>query len=724
METNHSQSNQPDTTYAGADSEEEEPVDAEDVAERMQSDAKIADWLDAHQIRAPGEHPPRERRGDVGQAEVRAVSEVSMSTLHAVGTTSTKPTAADVVKLYRRIASIIGGARGQQYEDMRLFLVPARNYTLDHSERGRDSANGDGGHCTDKSLQDAIEAYPRALAAVERAEADARGPHVVANPGPSGAQVKSAGGASSGGEAAPIDVAGLAPQHPLNSRLQVSREPLSDPIVRPSNNGDSRQHDVDPPAVRNAIAESHDAAPAVPHPGGHAHAGHQDIERLHVMVPRAKIRVGESTQARVAINAEVVESYAEALRVGDNLPPPELVRDDDNDCFWTADGHHRILAHDKLHGDDRAYELEAMVQPGTHRDAVLLAVAANGDHGLQRTNADKRRAVTLLVEDAEWREWSDREIARRCNVGHTLVAEMRRHLFGQAADAETRRFVTKHGTESKMRLKRGQRAADDAHQAGPNPAAIEPAAGDDDTGNAESVLGAPGERTVANASRRATGDHGDASLAAAASEAGGTSPATANGQVRLFSAVGGEGTALMPAEVKPVAPTGRVASAGVGAMAPLEATMLLDEMERVTRMFIEANDALHRLGRQTLSGGLLPRGEQWNAGMARPDMPTPYVDAVRMADKLLDRLSSCEEVFADRIPGELAAPAGMGRPPAKGKLARSRSGPTAKVFSAAKAIQPATAQPGKARKPSLAKTSPKSRVGSKDKQNKKGKTRR
>src|SRR5690606_22774478 len=58
--------------------------------------------------------------------------------------------------------------------------------------------------------------------------------------------------------------------------------------------------------------------------------------------------------------------------------------------------------------------------------AVLYAVGANAQHGLRRSKADKRRAVETLLLDSEWCQWSDREIARRCSVGHTLVANVRK----------------------------------------------------------------------------------------------------------------------------------------------------------------------------------------------------------------------------------------------------------------------------------------------------------
>jgi hypothetical protein len=58
--------------------------------------------------------------------------------------------------------------------------------------------------------------------------------------------------------------------------------------------------------------------------------------------------------------------------------------------------------------------------------AVLFSISCNGAHGLPRTNADKRKAVTLLLADAEWSPWSDRKIARRCQVSHEFVHQLRR----------------------------------------------------------------------------------------------------------------------------------------------------------------------------------------------------------------------------------------------------------------------------------------------------------
>lgn len=59
------------------------------------------------------------------------------------------------------------------------------------------------------------------------------------------------------------------------------------------------------------------------------------------------------------------------------------------------------------------------------RDAILFSVGVNSSHGLRRTNADKRRSVMRLLDDAEWSTWSDREIARRCGVSQPFVGNLR-----------------------------------------------------------------------------------------------------------------------------------------------------------------------------------------------------------------------------------------------------------------------------------------------------------
>lgn len=159
-----------------------------------------------------------------------------------------------------------------------------------------------------------------------------------------------------------------------------------------------------------------------------------------------KIRIDGGTQSRAAINDDVVSEYADVIKGGDDLPPITVYFDGKE--YWLSDGFHRTAAYQQA----GAFEVQAEVRQGDKRDAVLHSVGVNAKHGLRRTRADKRRAVEVLLRDAEWSQWSDREIARRCGVYHQLVATVRNDLTGVSSseDSSQRTFTTKHGTTSTM----------------------------------------------------------------------------------------------------------------------------------------------------------------------------------------------------------------------------------------------------------------------------------
>jgi hypothetical protein len=161
------------------------------------------------------------------------------------------------------------------------------------------------------------------------------------------------------------------------------------------------------------------------------------------------IKVDGGTQTREALNRDVVAEYAEAMLEGADFPPVVVYYDGSD--YWLADGFHRYAAHRFLRANThREFEqISAIVRQGHRRDAVLFSVGANANHGLRRTNADKRRAVETLLMDPEWSKWSDREIARKCGVNNSMVSRMRAAMPGQDSDTE-RQYVTKHGTVATM----------------------------------------------------------------------------------------------------------------------------------------------------------------------------------------------------------------------------------------------------------------------------------
>lgn len=161
-------------------------------------------------------------------------------------------------------------------------------------------------------------------------------------------------------------------------------------------------------------------------------------EGASMVIALTKIRKDGGTQPRAALDYQVATSYAEDMTSGASFPP--VVVYFDGETHWLADGYHRVLAAELAHRTD----IEADIRQGTQRDAILHSVGVNAAHGLRRTAEDKRRAVMRLLEDEEWRAWSDRAIAEKCSVSDKTVAALRRetaaefpHLNRKGRDGKT-----------------------------------------------------------------------------------------------------------------------------------------------------------------------------------------------------------------------------------------------------------------------------------------------
>ncbi len=128
--------------------------------------------------------------------------------------------------------------------------------------------------------------------------------------------------------------------------------------------------------------------------------------------------VSEGLQARAVTNQETVDEYAEAMQAGTNFPPV-TVYNDGGDVYWLADGFHRLQAHMQL----GIHTISAEVLNGTRDDAFWHSLGANATHGMRRTAADKRRAVTNALKFRP--NLSSRAIAQHCSVSHVFVEQLR-----------------------------------------------------------------------------------------------------------------------------------------------------------------------------------------------------------------------------------------------------------------------------------------------------------
>ena len=130
-----------------------------------------------------------------------------------------------------------------------------------------------------------------------------------------------------------------------------------------------------------------------------------------------KIDIYGGTQARVETNDDAINSYADEMLAGAVFPAIHVFYDGAK--YWLADGFHRFLAAQRNEADS----ILADVYEGSRTDALRYALGANATNGVYRSNADKRNAVEIALE--EWPNMSNSVIAELCRVSADLVRRSR-----------------------------------------------------------------------------------------------------------------------------------------------------------------------------------------------------------------------------------------------------------------------------------------------------------
>ena len=162
-------------------------------------------------------------------------------------------------------------------------------------------------------------------------------------------------------------------------------------------------------------------------------------------VPLDRIVIDGDTQMRVKINDEAVADYKAKYEAGQEPERLPIVYFDGS-TYWPADGHHRYMAKLAM----KAATMLCEVRLGTKRDAVLCAMEINLDHGVRMTHDDKVRSARVLLQDDEWGQWSDRNIADKSGLSPTTVGKLRRDLAA-ATDGPS-----VHGGQMRTAIKGGK----------------------------------------------------------------------------------------------------------------------------------------------------------------------------------------------------------------------------------------------------------------------------
>ena len=171
-------------------------------------------------------------------------------------------------------------------------------------------------------------------------------------------------------------------------------------------------------------------------------------ERQSTSIKISEIVADLALQPRAEMNEQAIAEYAAHL---DELPPIVLMKDAAG-VLRLVDGWHRLRAHERA----ARTCVPSLVLDGERTDAVVYAAGANSLHGVRRTNADKRRAVEMLLACSEWEERSAKEVARVCRVSDMLVADIRRgkqvdRLEGVIQNLLTHRFDELNDTIAALR---------------------------------------------------------------------------------------------------------------------------------------------------------------------------------------------------------------------------------------------------------------------------------
>lgn len=135
-----------------------------------------------------------------------------------------------------------------------------------------------------------------------------------------------------------------------------------------------------------------------------------------------KIRLDGGTQFRESINQDKAKEYKELMLEDVVFKPVEVVFDGEN--YYLVDGFHRYFAIKSMGVDT----IEAKVTEGTLQDAIRIARRSNSAHGMPRSQETKRRVVMSALNDPENEGAASREIAKECQVSHTLVLNIIKSL--------------------------------------------------------------------------------------------------------------------------------------------------------------------------------------------------------------------------------------------------------------------------------------------------------
>lgn len=168
----------------------------------------------------------------------------------------------------------------------------------------------------------------------------------------------------------------------------------------------------------------------------------QLIIESQIQINLSDLQLDKSIQSREKINTKKVDEYSELIKEGFEFDSFISVIKDETESgkFILIDGFHRMEAYRR----NSKQIINCNVMRATYKDesennievndskyVSLFSILGNRKHGLPRTNADKRKAIRLVLTHPDFENCSDNQVHKVCIVSREIVKDVRNELIEQ-----------------------------------------------------------------------------------------------------------------------------------------------------------------------------------------------------------------------------------------------------------------------------------------------------
>ena len=172
----------------------------------------------------------------------------------------------------------------------------------------------------------------------------------------------------------------------------------------------------------------------------------KSFEGRAASIPLSSLRLLPELQVREKKeDPDHVEFLAEVINTKKLLPRVKViyVESGDHVGHLVVDGCHTVRAYIKA----GRKKVPCTVRSGTWEEAVYVAAGSNQEHrGLKLTNADKRRAVEMLL-GTSYSKWGNEKIGEYIGVSGAFVAKIKDSAPEQTQHSDPRHHQTFNGDD-------------------------------------------------------------------------------------------------------------------------------------------------------------------------------------------------------------------------------------------------------------------------------------